>query len=76
MQKQDHLLAMANDESTAGYDLKFMDIHYLADQTLSLALFMINFMADKWFDFNSYTCMKTPKLEKTKEALVLSAVSD
>lgn len=48
MQKQDHLLAMANDESTAGYDLKFMDIHYLADQTLSLALFMINFMADEW----------------------------
>lgn len=40
---------MANDESTAGYDSKFMDIHYLADnnQTLSLALFLINFMADK-----------------------------
>lgn len=76
LQKQDHLLAMANDESTAGYDSKFMDIHYLADQTLSLALFMINFMADKLFDLYGYTCMKTLKLEKTKEALVLSAVSD
>lgn len=67
---------MANDQSTAGYDLKFMDIHYLADQTLSVALFMINFMADKWFDLYGYTCMKTLKLEKTKVALVLAAVSD